>query len=112
MMHDEKPFFMRAPWHFDPDYNAGASPDSDLGFDTRALHAGFRPLRDVETFRSFVTPIAQSMTYPYEHFDNFRTLFMAAAKRQPSVYWRNAWPRSKAARELSPGVQDRNPCSA
>ena len=41
------------------------------GFDTRALHAGFHPLKDMEQFRSFVPPIVQSMTYPYETFDKF-----------------------------------------
>jgi cystathionine beta-lyase/cystathionine gamma-synthase len=40
-----------------------------LGFDTRALHAGFDPLESVEAFRSFVPRITQSMTYPYERFE-------------------------------------------
>ena len=70
-MHDEKPFFMRDAWEYDPADKPESSPDTGLGFDTRALHAGFRPLRDVEQFRSFVTPIVQSMTYPYERFDKF-----------------------------------------
>jgi cystathionine beta-lyase/cystathionine gamma-synthase len=42
-----------------------------MGFETRALHAGFHPLKDVEQFRSFVPPIVQSMTYPYETFERF-----------------------------------------
>jgi cystathionine beta-lyase/cystathionine gamma-synthase len=70
-MHDEKPFFMRDPWKYDPQAKPGPSPDAELGFDTRALHTGFRPLRDVVKFRSFVTPIVQSMTYPYECFEKF-----------------------------------------
>lgn len=70
-MHDDKPFFMRDPWHYDPDAPPEPGPDANLGFDTRALHTGFRPLRDVEKFRSFVPPITQSMTYPYEQFDKF-----------------------------------------
>ncbi len=70
-MHDQKPFFMRDAWHYNPDDQPGPSPDADLGFDTRALHTGFNPLKDAAKFRSFVTPIAQSMTYPYEQFDRF-----------------------------------------
>ncbi len=68
-MPHEKPFFMRDPWEYDPDAASIARPDAHLGFDTRALHAGFHPLKDVERFRSFVPPIVQSMTYPYERFD-------------------------------------------
>ena len=68
-MHDDKPFFMRDPWEFDPDAPPTPRPDAHLGFDTRALHAGFHPLKDLERFRSFVPPIVQSMTYPYERFD-------------------------------------------
>ena len=70
-MHAEKPFFMRDPWVYDPQYRPSPRPDAHLGFDTRALHAGFHPLRDVERFRAFVPPIVQSMTYPYERFDRF-----------------------------------------
>jgi methionine-gamma-lyase len=33
------------------------------------LHTGFDPLESVADFRSFVPPIVQSMTYPYERFD-------------------------------------------
>ena len=70
-MHDEKPFFMRDPWEYNPQAQPPTRPDAHLGFDTRALHAGFHPLKDVERFRSFVPPIVQSMTYPYERFDTF-----------------------------------------
>ena len=70
-MHNEKPFFMRDPWTYDPEAMPAERPDSDQGFDTRALHAGFHPMKNVEKFRSFVTPIIQSMTYPYETFDKF-----------------------------------------
>jgi methionine-gamma-lyase len=68
-MQDEKPFFIRDPWEYDPEAKPQARPDAHLGFDTRALHAGFHPLKDLEQFRSFVPPIVQSMTYPYECFD-------------------------------------------
>ena len=68
-MHDDNHFFMRAPWEYDPDAAPSERADADLGFDTRALHAGFDPRRDLESFRSFVPPIVQSMTYPYESFD-------------------------------------------
>lgn len=67
-MHEEKPFFMRDPWEYDPDATRPARPDAHLGFDTRALHAGFHPLEDLEKFRAFVPPIVQSMTYPYTEF--------------------------------------------
>jgi cystathionine beta-lyase/cystathionine gamma-synthase len=70
-MHTDKPFFMRDPWTYDPSAKPAERADSAQGFDTRALHAGFHPLKDVEQFRSFVTPIIQSMTYPYETFDKF-----------------------------------------
>jgi len=70
-MHEEKPFFMRDPWVYDPQHRPTPRPDAHLGFDTRALHAGFHPLKDVERFRAFVPPIVQSMTYPYERFDRF-----------------------------------------
>jgi len=70
-MHDEKPFFMRDSWEYDPESARPPAPDADLGFDTRALHSGFHPLRDVEQFRSFVPPLVQSMTYPYQRFDTF-----------------------------------------
>jgi len=70
-MHEEKPFFMRDHWTYDPKAKPHARADAHLGFDTRALHAGFHPLKDVEMFRAFVPPIVQSMTYPYERFDRF-----------------------------------------
>jgi cystathionine beta-lyase/cystathionine gamma-synthase len=68
-MHDEELFFMRKAWEYDPKAETELRPDADLGFDTRALHAGFDPLESVEAFRSFVPPITQSMTYPYERFE-------------------------------------------
>jgi methionine-gamma-lyase len=70
-MHTEKPFFMRDPWIYDPEARPAERADIGQGFDTRALHAGFHPLKNIEQFRSFVTPIVQSMTYPYESFDKF-----------------------------------------
>ena len=68
-MHDKELFFMRDPWVYDPEAGPRARPDTHLGFDTRALHAGYHPLKELERFRSFVPPIVQSMTYPYERFD-------------------------------------------
>ena len=70
-MHETKPFFMRDPWVYDLSLNKEARPDASLGFDTRALHAGFHPLKNVEQFRSFVPPVVQSMTYPYTSFEKF-----------------------------------------
>src|SRR5512139_1300618 len=70
MSNHEQPFFMRDHWTYDPKAEA-ARREAKLGFDTRALHAGFHPLKNVEQFRSFVPPIVQSMTYPYESFEKF-----------------------------------------
>jgi len=83
-VHDKKPFFMRDHWQYSPADRPGPGPDAGLGFDTRALHTGFRPLRDVGKFRSFVTPIAQSMTYPYERFDQFPD-FIYGRSKTPTV---------------------------
>jgi cystathionine beta-lyase/cystathionine gamma-synthase len=68
---DNKPFFMRDPWVYQPEKKPATRADAKLGFDTRALHAGFHPLKNVEQFRAFVPPIVQSMTYPYTSFDKF-----------------------------------------
>jgi methionine-gamma-lyase len=70
-MQTQQPFFMRDPWVYDPQAKRTPRPDAHLGFDTRALHAGFHPLENVEQFRAFVPPIVQSMTYPYESFEEF-----------------------------------------
>lgn len=68
---NKKPFFMRDPWKYDPEEQNKSDQGDHLGFDTRALHAGFHPLKNVEQFRTFVPPIVQSMTYPYEQFEQF-----------------------------------------
>ena len=68
---NKKPFFMRDPWEYDPEKRTAPRQDQHLGFNTRALHAGFHPLKNVQQFRAFVPPIIQSMTYPYENFDQF-----------------------------------------
>jgi methionine-gamma-lyase len=71
-VHDRELFFMRKPWVYDPQARPGVRDhhdDAALGFDTRALHAGYHPLDDLERFRSFVPPITPSMTYPYHSFD-------------------------------------------
>ena len=68
---NKKPFFMRDPWKYDPEEQNQSDQGHQLGFDTRALHAGFHPLKNIEQFRAFVPPIVQSMTYPYEQFDQF-----------------------------------------
>jgi hypothetical protein len=47
-MSEEKPFFMRDPWKYNPDAQRTGRTDSQHGFDTRALHAGFHPLLDLE----------------------------------------------------------------
>ncbi len=65
----EQLFFMREPWRFDPAYRRPAQPGDDLGFDTKALHAGFQPLDGAGRFNTFTVPIMPSMTFPYERFD-------------------------------------------
>jgi len=57
----EKRFFMRDPWLFDAEARPEPRADAGLGLNTRALHAGFHPLDDLERFRSFVPPITPSM---------------------------------------------------
>ncbi len=68
-MSHKKDFFIRDPWKFDPDFQRPQTKNDQLGFETRALHAGFRPSDDLERFRAFVPPIVPSMTYPYKNFD-------------------------------------------
>ena len=68
-MSTEELFFMREPWQYDPAFSRPARPDDDLGFDTQALHAGFRPLVGAGAFNTFTAPIMPSMTFPYERFD-------------------------------------------
>ena len=68
-MSTEELFFMREPWQYDPAFRRPARPDDDLGFDTQALHAGFRPITGAGAFNTFTAPIMPSMTFPYERFD-------------------------------------------
>jgi len=68
-MSSEKHFFEREAWQYDVQSPPLVREDADLGFETRALHAGFHPLGDLEPFRAFVPPITPSMTYPYRRFD-------------------------------------------
>jgi methionine-gamma-lyase len=79
-MHEEKPFFLREPWTYRRESQPGSAPDAHLGFNTRALHSGFRPLEDVNEFRAFVPPIVQSMTYPYESFERFPNYIYGRSK--------------------------------
>ena len=83
-MHPDKPFFMRDPWQYDPHASAVRREDARYGLATRALHAGFHPLENVEQFRSFVPPIIQSMTYPYESFEKFPE-FIYGRSKTPTV---------------------------
>ena len=69
-MEDKKNFFIRESWKFDPAFKPPVKPSDELGFDSKSLHAGFRPNDNLERFRAFVPPIVPSMTYPYESFDN------------------------------------------
>jgi cystathionine beta-lyase/cystathionine gamma-synthase len=68
-MQNDKLFFLREPWKYNPKFKRPARPSDQQGFDTRSLHAGFRPLENLERFTTFAPPIIPSMTYPYERFD-------------------------------------------
>ena len=68
-MSTEELFFMREPWQYDPAFRRPVRPDDDLGFDTQALHAGFRPIVGAGAFNTFTAPMMPSMTFPYERFD-------------------------------------------
>jgi methionine-gamma-lyase len=68
-MHNEKQFFIRDPWKFDANFKRPVRSSDEQGFETQSLHAGFRPLENIERFNAFVPPIVPSMTYPYECFD-------------------------------------------
>lgn len=57
------------PWKYDHNYKARQRLDSGLDLETRALHAGYDPLADAANFRSFVPPLVQSVTFPYECFE-------------------------------------------
>jgi methionine-gamma-lyase len=83
-MSEQKPFFMRDRWKYDPDAGRTQRPDAHLGFNTRALHAGFHPNYNLEQFRAFVPPIVQSMTYPYESFEKFPD-FIYGRSKTPTV---------------------------
>jgi cystathionine beta-lyase/cystathionine gamma-synthase len=68
-MSDDKHFFLREPWSYDKKVSRPVRHDAADGFDTRSLHAGFNPVQDQNEFRSFVPPLVQSITFPYETFD-------------------------------------------
>ena len=68
-MAPDKHFFLREPWIYDSRGPRPTSDDSSGGFETRSLHAGFDPMHDQGNFRSFVPPLVQSVTFPYQTFD-------------------------------------------
>ncbi len=68
-MSDDKHFFLREPWIYDKKAVQPIRGDAADGFETRSLHAGFNPMHDQNDFRSFVPPLVQSITFPYETFD-------------------------------------------
>ncbi len=68
-MSDSSPFFLREPYVYNADDPKYKRPDAGTGLDTRCLHAGFHPYRDQDRFASFTPPLVQSVTYPYDHFD-------------------------------------------
>ena len=68
-MSDDKHFFLREPWVYDTKGPRPIRDDAADGFETRCLHAGFNPMQTQNDFRSFVPPLVQSITFPYETFD-------------------------------------------
>ena len=68
-MTDEKRFFIRDPWIYDRQAPVPEYEGIEGGFETQSLHAGFHPYENQADFRSFVPPLVQSITYPYESFD-------------------------------------------
>ncbi|MDX2453982.1 aminotransferase class I/II-fold pyridoxal phosphate-dependent enzyme, partial [Desulfosarcina sp.] len=68
-MSDDKHFFLRESWIYDKKVSRKIREDAADGFDTRCLHAGFNPMQNQNDFRSFVPPLVQSITFPYETFD-------------------------------------------
>ena len=72
-------------WVFNPDHKAKPRQDRDQGFATRALHAGYRPWEDVENFRSFVPPLIQSATFPYESSEK-RPYFVYGRCKSPTTH--------------------------
>ncbi len=71
-------------WRFDRDSVPCPRDDAEQGFNTRAVHAGFDPLRDAHKFRAFVTPLVQSVTYPYERFETVPE-FVYGRSQNPTV---------------------------
>lgn len=68
-MSDDKHFFLREPWKYDRAATLPAREKAVEGFETRCLHVGFDPMHSQNDFRSFVPPLVQSITFPYETFD-------------------------------------------
>ena len=62
-------FFIRKPWQYYKKTSIHVRDDTDQGFETRCLHAGFNPLESLGDFPSFTPPLIQSVTYPYKTFD-------------------------------------------
>ncbi|MBT8358724.1 MAG: aminotransferase class I/II-fold pyridoxal phosphate-dependent enzyme [Deltaproteobacteria bacterium] len=68
-MSNDKHFFLRDHWEYDPNAPKYLREDADRGIETKSLHAGFHPYQNQDDFRSFTPPLVQSVTYPYETFD-------------------------------------------
>lgn len=83
-MADARQYPKIEPWQFDLKSPRQPSLDADRQFDTRALHSGFHPIEDTTNFRTFVPPIVQSATFPYESFDN-RPTYVYSRNRNPTT---------------------------
>ncbi len=68
-MKDDKHFFLREAWKYNPDAPRHLRSDNATGFDTKTLHTGFHPLDSNADFSSFTPPMVQSVTFPYDTFE-------------------------------------------
>lgn len=71
-------------YQFEPEEPREERADTHLGFETRALHAGYNPHEDYKNWRSFVPPIVQSMTYPFPAFGETPT-YIYGRNRNPTT---------------------------
>ncbi len=68
-MNDDKHFFLRDAWKYNPDAPRKVRADNATGFETKTLHTGFHPLNSKADFSSFTPPMVQSVTFPYDTFE-------------------------------------------
>ncbi len=60
-MSNDKHFFLRDHWKYDPGAPKYVRKDAGKGMDTKSLHSGFHPYQNQDDFRSFTPPLIQSV---------------------------------------------------